>query len=108
PFYVDGYFARPTVDTAIHPFFHSKGSWNERLFHYSNARVDEVLDKARLTGKPEEQKPLYLEFQKLVPEAPAAYIAYAINYVCAYRKEVQGVATHPMRWFDLRAASLAK
>jgi peptide/nickel transport system substrate-binding protein len=108
PFYVDGYFARPTVDTATHAFFHSQGSWNDRLFHYSNKSVDEVLDKARLTGKPEEQKPLYLELQKLLAEDPPGYIAYAINFICAYRKEVQGVSTHPMRWFDLRTASIVR
>jgi peptide/nickel transport system substrate-binding protein len=108
PFYIDGYFARPTVDTGAHPFFHSQGSWNARLFHYSNKKVDEVLDKARLTGNPEEQKPLYLAFQQLLTEDPPGYIAYAVNFICAYRKEVQDVRTHPMRWFDLRAARLAR
>ncbi|MBI3516719.1 MAG: ABC transporter substrate-binding protein [Proteobacteria bacterium] len=107
PFYVDGYFARPTVDTSTYPFLHSSGSWNARLFHYKNAQVDEVLDKARLTGKADEQKPLYLALQKHLVDDPPGYIAYAINFVCAYRTTVQGVATHPMRWFDLRAASIA-
>jgi peptide/nickel transport system substrate-binding protein len=108
PFYIDGYFARPTIDTSIYSFFYSKGSWNERLFHYSNPKVDEVLDKARLTGKPEEQKPLYMAFQKYLADDPAGYIAYAVNFICAYRKEVKDVATHPMRWFDLRTGHIEK
>jgi peptide/nickel transport system substrate-binding protein len=108
PFYIDGYFARPTIDTGIYPFFRSEGSWNERLFHYKNPKVDEVLDKARLTGKPEEQKPLYVSFQKYLAEDPAGYIAYAVNFICAYRGEVKDVATHPMRWFDLRTARVEK
>jgi peptide/nickel transport system substrate-binding protein len=108
PFYVDGYFARPTVDTGTYPFLHSTGSWNERLFHYKNKNVDEALDKARLTGKPEEQKPLYLALQKHLVDDPPGYIAYAINFICAYRAAVEGVETHPMRWFDLRAARLAQ
>ena len=29
PFYIDGYFVRPTVDTSTYPFLHSNGSWNE-------------------------------------------------------------------------------
>jgi peptide/nickel transport system substrate-binding protein len=108
PFYIDGYFARPTVDTGIYPFFYSEGSWNARLFHYKNPKVDEVLDKARLTGNPEEQKPLYIAFQKYLYDDPAGYIAYAVNFICAYRKEVQNVETHPMRWFDLRTATVAR
>jgi peptide/nickel transport system substrate-binding protein len=108
PFYIDGYFARPTVDTSTHPFFHSQGTWNARLFHYNNPKVDEVLDKARLTGKPEEQKPFYLAFQKLVADDPPGYIAYAINFICAYRKDLEDVETHPMRWFDLRAARIVR
>jgi peptide/nickel transport system substrate-binding protein len=37
---------------------------------------------------------------------PPSFIAYAVNFACAYRKSVGGVKTHPMRWFDLRAATL--
>ena len=108
PFYIDGYFARPTIDTSVYAFYHTNGSWNVRLWHFSDPRVDEVLDKARLTGNPDEQKPLYLAFQKYVSEDDPGFIAYAVNFICAYRKEVQGVATHPMRWFDLRQASVAR
>ncbi len=108
PLYIDGYFARPTVDTATYPFFHSTGSWNLRTFLYKNPEVDAVLEKARLTGKPEEQKPLYLTMQKYMVDDPPGYMAYAINFICAYRTAVQGVETHPMRWFDLRTARIAQ
>jgi peptide/nickel transport system substrate-binding protein len=107
PLYIDGYFARPTVDTGTYPFFHSTGSWNGRTFHYNNAEADAVLEKARLTGKPEEQKPLYLALQKIMVDDPPGYIAYAINYICAYRAAVKDLGTHPMRWFDLRTARIA-
>jgi peptide/nickel transport system substrate-binding protein len=45
--YVDGFFARPTIDTSTYPFFHSQGSWNPRMWHYKNAAVDKALDTAR-------------------------------------------------------------
>ena len=48
--YVDGYFARPTIDTALYPFYHSTGSWNRQLWLYKNTRVDELLDLARKTN----------------------------------------------------------
>ncbi|WP_439579803.1 ABC transporter substrate-binding protein [Elioraea sp.] len=102
PFYVDGYFARPTIDTGTHPFLHSQGTWNARLWHYKNETVDRALDAARLTGDPEKQKVNYLEMQRALAADPAGYIAYSVNFACAYRASVQDVATHPMRWFDLR------
>ncbi len=108
PLYIDGYFARPTIDTGIYPFYYSKGSWNARLWHFADPRVDEVLDKARLTGDPQEQKPLYLAFQKYVSEDDPGFVAYAVNFICAYRNAVAGVQTHPMRWFDLRAARIVQ
>ena len=70
--------------------------------------LDEVLDKARLTGNPDEQKPLYLAFQKYLSEDDPGFVAYAVNFICAYRKDVDGVQTHPMRWFDLRAARIVR
>ncbi len=107
PFYVDGYFARPTVDTATYPFLHSKGSWNERLWLYNEPRVDRALEAARLTGDPARQRPLYQEMQRALADNPPGYIAYAVNFACAYRSSVRDVQTHPMRWFDLRRGFIA-
>lgn len=107
PLYIDGYFARPTVDTACHPFLHSGGSWNGRLWKYSNPQVDQALDAARLTGDAGQQKTHYLAMQRALAADPCGFFAYAVKFAVAYRAGVQGVATHPMRWFDLRQARLA-
>lgn len=107
PLYIDGYFARPTIDTSTYPFLHSKGSWNARLWHYKNDEVDKALDAARLTGDPEKQKVQYLAMQHTMLNDPPGFIAYAVNFACAYRAAVKDVQTHPMRWFDLRHATLA-
>jgi peptide/nickel transport system substrate-binding protein len=107
PLYIDGYFARPTIDTSTYPFLHSKGSWNSRLWHYSNPDVDRALDAARLTGDPAKQKVQYVAMQHGVYDDPPGLFAYAVNFACAYGKTVQNVQTHPMRWFDLTHATLA-
>ncbi|HYZ32037.1 MAG TPA: ABC transporter substrate-binding protein [Crenalkalicoccus sp.] len=107
PFYIDGYFARPTVDTATYGFLHSKGSWNRRLWLYADQRVDAALEAARLTGDPAQQKPHYLAMQRALADNPPGYIAYAMNFACGYRTSVRDLATHPMRWFDLRRAYIA-
>ena len=106
PLYIDGFFGRPTLDTSVYAFLRSKGSWNERLWHYSNPAVDTALDAARLTADPAVQKQRYIEFQSALVEDPASFFAYAVNFACAYRKGVN-VQTHPLRWFDLRSATIA-
>ncbi len=107
PLYIDGYFARPTIDTSTYPFLHSKGSWNARLWHYSNPAADRALDAARLTGDPAKQRVEYIALQHGVFDDPPGLFAYAVNFACAYRKNVRNVETHPMRWFDLTRATLS-
>ena len=105
PFYIDGYFARPTVDTSCYPFLHSGGSWNETLWHYKNAGVDAALDAARQTADDAKQKAAYVAMQQALNDDPAGFFAYSVNYACAYRKSVRNVKTHPLMWIDLRYAT---
>lgn len=106
PLYIDGFFARPTVDTSLFPFLRTNGSWNERLWHYSDPAVDRALDTARTTADPAVQKKNYIDLQAALVANPASFFAYNVNYACAYRKSVSGLKTHPMKWFDLRHATL--
>ncbi|MBV9786103.1 MAG: ABC transporter substrate-binding protein [Acidisphaera sp.] len=106
PLYIDGYFARPTIDTSTYPFLHTKASWNEKLWHYSDTEVDKALEAARLTGDVAQQKTQYIAMQHALNDDPCGFFAYAVNFACAYRSAVQNVQTHPMRWFDLRHATI--
>ena len=107
PLYVDGFFGRPTTDTATYPFLHSSGSWNAKLWHYSDPAVDAALTAARLSGDLAEQKTQYIAMQRALNANPAGFFAYSLNFACAYAKGVANIKTHPMRWFDLRAATMA-
>jgi peptide/nickel transport system substrate-binding protein len=106
PLYIDGYFARPTIDTSTYPFLHSGGSWNEKLWHYNDPQVDKTLEAARLSGDVAVQKIQYIAMQTALNANPAGFFAYVVNFACAYRKSVGGITTHPMRWFDLRTATV--
>ncbi|MEA2728685.1 MAG: peptide/nickel transport system substrate-binding protein [Acetobacteraceae bacterium] len=105
--YTDGFFARPTIDTSTYPFLHSGASWNENLWHYSNPAVDKALETARQSGDPAVQKSSYIAMQTALVANPPSFFAYNANFACAYRKSVGGIKTHPMRWFDLRTATMS-
>jgi peptide/nickel transport system substrate-binding protein len=106
--YVDGYFARPTIDTAVYPFYHSSGSWNRQLWLYSNKRVDEILDTARKTNDEGKRKELFEEFQKVVDETVPSIIGYAAAHVNGVRKEVEGFRSTPMQWLELKEVTLKR
>ncbi len=68
--------------------------------------MDRGLDAARLSGDPAVQKKNYIDVQAALVADPASFFAYTVNYACAYRKALGNVKTHPMRWFDLRTATM--
>ncbi len=108
PMYVDGYFARPTIDTALYPFYHSQGSWNRQLWLYKNARVDELLDLARKTNDEGKRKQIFDEFQKIVDETVTSIIPYSAAHVNGVRKEVEGFHSTPMQWLELKEVTLKR
>jgi peptide/nickel transport system substrate-binding protein len=104
--YVDGYFARPTVDTAIYPFYHSSGSWNKQLWVYKDARVDQLLDDARKTNDDAARKAIFEKFQAVVEETVPGIIAYSAAHVNGVSKKVEGFKSTPMQWLELKGVSL--
>ncbi len=106
--YVDGYFARPTIDTALYPFYHSAGSWNRQLWLYKNEKVDELLDLARKTNDEGKRKQIFDEFQKIVDETVTSIIPYSAAHVNGVRKEVEGFRSTPMQWLELKEVTLKR
>lgn len=106
PMYVDGYFARPTIDTALYPFYHSTGSWNTRLWLYKNPKIDELLDTARKTNEEAKRKAVFLELQKVVDDDVASLIPYSAAHVNGVQRKVEGFASTPMMWLELKNVTL--
>ena len=104
--YIDGYFARPTIDTAIYPFYHSSGSWNKQLWLYKDARVDQILDDARKTNDEAARKALFERFQSVVEETVPGIIAYSAAHVNGVAKKVENFHSTPMQWLELKGVSL--
>ncbi len=106
--YVDGYFARPTIDTALYPFYHSAGSWNRQLWLYKNEKVDELLDVARKTNEEAKRKQIFDEFQKIADETVTSIIPYSAAHVNGVRKEVEGFRSTPMQWLELKEVTVKR
>jgi peptide/nickel transport system substrate-binding protein len=104
--YVDGYFARPTIDTAIYPFYHSSGSWNKQLWIYKDARVDQLLDEARKTNDEAARKTIFEKFQEIAEETVPGIIAYSAAHVNGVSKKVEGFKSTPMQWLELKSVSI--
>ncbi len=104
--YVDGYFARPTIDTAIYPFYHSSGSWNKQLWIYKDARVDQLLDDARKTNDEAARKVIFEKFQEIAEETVPGIIAYSAAHVNGVSKKVDGFKSTPMQWLELKSVSI--
>ena len=96
PFYVNNWFARPTNDTSISPFFMTRdkgGSLND--YFYSNVEVDRILGAAQGELDATKRKQLYGEAQALIASDGPAIIPFFKNNISAYRSNVQGFAVDP-------------
>jgi peptide/nickel transport system substrate-binding protein len=101
PFNIDMFFARATPDLALYPWYHSTGSWNNTLWHYSNAEVDKLLEAARQTSDKAEQKKLYGRFQEIIAEDGPGSICFVVNFACGVGKKVSGFLSTPIMLMDI-------
>jgi len=82
-------------DPDPYPFWHSSqnDSPGLNLAVFSNRRVDELLEKARLTNNNDERAELYREFQNILAEEVPAIFLYSPTYTYAVSREVKGIDT---------------
>ncbi|MGH7264658.1 MAG: ABC transporter substrate-binding protein, partial [Candidatus Rokuibacteriota bacterium] len=88
------YITPPEAD--LLGYYHTKGTLNE--FGYSNAELDQLLEKGRATFDQKERARLYQQAQKLIAaDAPVVYLVYPAE-IQAVARRVQGWA--PMGYRD--------
>jgi peptide/nickel transport system substrate-binding protein len=97
----------PDPDDYFFRTFRTGGSTN--VFKYSDARIDDLLDKARASGDPAQRKAMYDEVQKtLACDGPIAHLTYGQLFT-ALRGNVQGHEIMANRSLSyLRDTSLAR
>lgn len=95
-FYINNWFARPTTDTSILPFFATRekgGSLND--YFYSNAEVDTLLTQAQGELNEAKRKELYNKAQAIISEDGPAIIAFFRNNITAARTNVMNYNVDP-------------
>jgi peptide/nickel transport system substrate-binding protein len=92
-FYTDGFYASPTVDLALYPYYASTGSWN--LWHWKDEKTDALLNKARGQAKLEDRKRTYEELAQYLGTVEPIYVPYVRNWADAHRDRVKNFISHP-------------
>jgi len=98
----DGYqqlneLARTDPDTSQPPM-----AWN--LTHYSNPKVDDLINAAESTTNQDKRKAALKEAQGLIMrDAPLVFL-YSLNFVLGYKAKLTGVRLLPNRFVDFREA----
>lgn len=83
-------------DYGLYSLFHSAmhGDAGNRTF-YSNARVDELLDKARTSAEPDVREAAYKEVQEIVREDAPWIFTWDGENLSGTQKNVKGFVQHP-------------
>jgi peptide/nickel transport system substrate-binding protein len=106
PFNVDEFFGRTTPDLMLYAWYHSGGSWNDTLWHYSNPEVDKLLDAARGTVDKAEQAKLYGRFQEIVAKDGPGCICYVQNFACGVSKKVANFVGSSLMYVNLTSVTV--
>ncbi|HBJ79304.1 MULTISPECIES: glutathione ABC transporter substrate-binding protein [Fusobacterium] len=89
------------ADYGLYAMYHSsaKGGAGNRDF-YENPKVDELLDKAKMTTNPEERKKLYEEIQLLIVDDAPDIMLYNRILAVGAQKNIKGLNIHPVTLHD--------
>ena len=106
PFNVDQFLGAVTPDLTVWDFYNSQGAWNDMLWHYRNAEVDQVLDAARATTDAAEQKRLYGRFQEIVAKDGPGSVVFIQPLACGVGARVKDFRVTPLQLADISRATV--
>jgi len=70
------------------------------VFSYRNNKVDELLDKGRITLDKEERKKIYYQFQREIHDDPPGIFLFWRDYLIGIHKRFRGVKVSPAGIFN--------
>ena len=90
---VTGWGARPVAQLYLDLAYHSEAAWNES--HYSNARVDELIEQARSETDQAARTAAYQEIQQILLDEGPVVVPYFFAQFMVLAGNVAGVELHP-------------
>ncbi len=90
---VTGWGARPVAQLFLDLAYHSEAVWNES--HYSNARVDELIEQARSETDNDARIAAYKEIQQILLDEGPVVVPYFFAQFMVLAGNVSGVELHP-------------
>ena len=106
PFSTTLFYDRIIMDTKLYAWFHSTGSWNNGLWHYKDAKMDELLDGARRTNDEGEMKALYQEVQRKILDEVPGVVVFVLNHANGVHQRVKDFHSVPTMLMNLREVSV--
>ncbi len=97
-----GWTVNPEPDSLLYSPFHSSAIGGFNFAKFRNAKVDELLDRGRITSNMNERIRIYREAQRIiVQEAPMVFIFHE-KRTYAHRKGITGFKPHVSGWIVLK------
>ncbi len=90
---ITGWGPRPVPQLYLDFAYHSEGVWNES--HYSNARVDELIETGRSSLDQEARTAAYREIQQILLDEGPIIVPYFFAAFMVLGGNISGVTLHP-------------
>ena len=90
---ITGWGPRPVPQLFLDFAYHSEGVWNES--HYSNARVDELIEIGRTSSDQAERTAAYKEIQQILLDEGPIIVPYFFAAFMVLAGNISGVNMHP-------------
>ncbi len=90
---VTGWGARPIPQIYLDLAYHSEAPWNES--HYSNARLDELIELARTSLDQDERAATYKEIQQIFLDEGPIVVPYFFAQFMVLARNISGVELQP-------------
>jgi peptide/nickel transport system substrate-binding protein len=94
PFFAANFHPRPTYNMLLNLSWKTGAAWN--FSHYSNPKLDQLIDDGRATLDQTKRKAIYDDIEAIIYGTGALFIPCFLNYVDGISKKVKGLAPVPV------------